>query len=243
MAKVRSPNYPSLNLADAIEAIRPVLKAEHRNKMSREVLARHMGYTSLNGRALGKIGAIRAYGLIDGSGDELRVSDDAVHALMAPEGSPERAHALARCALKPSLFQDIRADFPHSLPSESNLRYWLVKNHFTADAAGKAAESYLSTMRLVDESPTAYPSPPIEQEPQAMNQSAPTDSAPIRQGTASEVAPPQGMRKAVFPLSEGDVTLLFPAGLSEGGYQELSDYLEIFLRKAKRESQRGDIFS
>src|ERR1700761_4931323 len=133
MAKVRSPNYPNMSLGPALEAIRAAYKAENRNKMSRTVLAKHLGYNSLNGRALSKIGAVRAYGLIDGSGDELRVSDDAVQALNAPESSHDRKAALSRLAMKPSLFQDIRSEYPDRHPSEDNLRYWLTKQDFTPE--------------------------------------------------------------------------------------------------------------
>ena len=149
MAKVRSPNYPNIPLAAALEAVRPAFLKEHRNKMSRAVLAKHLGYTSLNGRALGKIGAVRAYGLIDGSGEELRISDDAVPALAAPMGAPEKQAAYARLAARPTLFQDIRKQFPETHPSLDNLVYWLVTQNFTQKAAEKAAKSYLSTMNLV----------------------------------------------------------------------------------------------
>ncbi len=140
MSTVRSPNYPSLDLGAAIEAMRPVLKAENRNKMSRKVLAKHLGYSSLNGRALGKIGAVRAYGLLDGSGDELRVSDDAVVALVAPS-EETRLAARQRLAMKPTLFQEIRKAYPDTLPSEDNIAFWLMQRQFTEDAAGKAEKN------------------------------------------------------------------------------------------------------
>ncbi|MFG1189245.1 hypothetical protein [Xanthobacter flavus] len=162
MAKVRSPNYPSLSLGPALEAIRPAFQNENRNKMSRVVLAKHLGYTSLNGRALGKIGAVRAYGLIEGSGDELRITDDAVKALMAPQGSGERSEALSRLALHPNLFQELRKDFPETMPSLDNLTYSLIKRQFTPDAAEKAAKSYLATMNLVAGIPDAYNGPDEE---------------------------------------------------------------------------------
>lgn len=148
MAKVRSPNYPTLPLGPALEAMRVAWTKDHRNKMSRAVLAKHLGYTSLNGRALAKIGAVRAYGLIEGSGDELRVSEIAVRALAAPPGSPERQTALNQMALRPSLFAEIRKQFPENHPSRENLVYWLVTQNFTQKAAEKAAQSYLSTMNL-----------------------------------------------------------------------------------------------
>jgi len=36
------------------------------------------------------------------------------------------------------------------------------------------------------------------------------------------------------------VILTYPASLSPQSYQDLSDYLELFLRKAKRRAERGD---
>ena len=161
MAKVRSPNYPNLSLGPALEAMRPAFQNENRNKMSQSVLAKHLGYSSLNGRALGKIGAVRAYGLIDGSGDELRISDDAVKALMAPAGSSERTDALGRLANRPKLFQELTKEFPTML-SLDNLKYTLIKRQFTPDAAEKAAKSYLATMNLVGGIQDEY-NPPDEE--------------------------------------------------------------------------------
>lgn len=242
MAKTRSPNYPALTLSAALEAVRPVYDAEHRNRMSREVLAKHLGYNSLNGRSLSKIGAVRAYGLVEGTGDEQRVSDDAVHALEAPTGSPERDKALAHCALRPSLFSEIRKAFPDKHPSEPNLRYWLIKNQYTPDAAGKAAATYLETMRLVSESAQPYnPQAPEEQEAVQPQQNQSPSKIQGAGGSALGMeshGDTASVRRAVFPISEGDVTLIFPADLSPDGYDELGDYLEIFLRRAKRESAK-----
>lgn len=148
MAKVKSPNYPRVNLGDALAAVRTAFEKDNRNKMSQAALAKHLGHESLSGPAFGKIAALRAYGLIEGAGDELRVSDDAVAALMAPEGSPERAVAIGALAAKPKLFQEIRADFA-TPPSADNLKFWLIKRKFAPDAAETAAKSYLDTLRFV----------------------------------------------------------------------------------------------
>lgn len=42
---------------------------------------------------------------------------------------------------------------------------------------------------------------------------------------------PLGTRKAIFPLKEGDVSLVFPEDLSETGLNRLKAYLEIFLEQ------------
>jgi hypothetical protein len=239
MAKVRSPNYPLMSLGPALEAIRPAFQNENRNKMSRPVLAKHLGYTSLNGRALGKIGAVRAYGLIEGSGEELRITDNAVKALMAPAGSTERSEALSRLANRPALFQELRKDFPDTMPSLDNLKYSLIKRQFTPDAAEKAAKSYLATMNLVAGIPDAYNPPDADSEAEDEMQAEATMTNPSRPKPLRELAGPLMLRE-VFNLEEGAVTLEYPAALSADSYQDLSDYLELFLRKAKRRTEKGD---
>lgn len=42
---------------------------------------------------------------------------------------------------------------------------------------------------------------------------------------------PEGTRRAMFPLEEGDVILTFPVGLAEDSLEDLSAYLDIFLKK------------
>jgi hypothetical protein len=57
-------------------------------------------------------------------------------------------------------------------------------------------------------------------------------------GEGEKVTP--GLRKAMFPLDEGDVTLLFPEGLSMDALAELGQYLNIFLKKEQRKTGASD---
>jgi hypothetical protein len=43
-----------------------------------------------------------------------------------------------------------------------------------------------------------------------------------------------GKRTAIFPVSEGDVTFIFPEDMSVEGIEELEAYLAVFLKKEKR---------
>lgn len=80
----------------------------------------------------------------------------------------------------------------------------------------------------------------------------PMNQAIIETDTSSVTPPPQtpppvssaqqevakeGHRKAVFPVSEGDVTFVFPEGMTLDGIEELEAYLAVFLKKAKRNAQ------
>jgi len=53
-----------------------------------------------------------------------------------------------------------------------------------------------------------------------------------------------GQRQAIFPVSDGDVTMTFPATLSLAGLEELGDYLEVFLKKQWSEQMKpeGEVF-
>lgn len=236
MAKVRSPNYPALDLGDALKATRKALEKDNRNKMSQAALAKHLGHDSLSGPALGKIGALRAYGLIDGKGDELRVTDDAVAALMAPPGSPEGVDTIRRLAVRPKLFQDIQKEFA-TLLSLENLQFWLVKRQFAKDAAEKAAKCYLSTMKLAEWGALDY-NPENSEHEQVLIEMRQESLTPPKPAIISPPPPSRqskaGMLEEVFNLEEGPVTLTVPATLSEASYADLADQFELFLRRAKR---------
>ena len=162
MARTRSPNYPGISLGVATELIYKVYARDHRNKMSRLTVAKHLGYSSLNGRALSKLGSLRAYGLLEGTSDELRVSDNAVAIIAAPGHSSEYQAAIFEAALRPSLFRELHEYFEGQRPSDENLRFELSKRNFTERAIGNVIGPYLETMELVTRGEQGYYPPTDE---------------------------------------------------------------------------------
>lgn len=244
MARPRSPNYPYLGLGKAIEAVRPVLAKENRHKMPKLVLAKALGSNSLNGRVLARIGALRAYGLIEGSGDAMSVSDDAVTLVRAPADNPDRFAALERCAFRPPIFKKLREDSPNlaTPPSLENIKYSLAKEGFTDAAAGKAAKSYLSTIAFVAGQTSAYDSD--EDEEEADDTETPSNTPeraapPASAGASAPSSPPTkaGMQRAEHPLPEGVARFEFPTAMSADSYDELETWLQLLLRRAKRSVQ------
>ena len=235
MAKMKSPNYPKMDLGAALKLAPQVYDKDGRNKVSQAALAAHIGHKSVSGPALSKIGALRAYGLVEGAGDELRVSEAAVTALMAPEGTEERSNALTYLAWRPKLFQEIRNEFAN-IPSLENLKFWLIKRAFHGDAAETAALAYLETLRLAGESLGSYNSAPTGEEESDMQPSAVAEAKRTAMPSVSPVKP--GMLQEVFNLDEGPVTVTFPENLSTLSYEDLKDHFDLFLRKAKRKAER-----
>ena len=149
MAKLRSPNYPSLTLAEAIEKVRLVYAVEHTHPTPKEVIAKDLGYGSVNGSSLTAIGALRRYGLLEDAGDGMRVSDDAVCILELPAGDSARNEALKRTAFSPGPFSDLQNEFGMALPGEANLRHWLIKREFLPRAADELIRVYRANLDLV----------------------------------------------------------------------------------------------
>ncbi len=57
---------------------------------------------------------------------------------------------------------------------------------------------------------------------------------------ALDTTPPKGMRKEVFDLDEGVVTLTFPDSLSATSFEELDAYLKVFLGKMRRRASAAN---
>jgi hypothetical protein len=95
------------------------------------------------------IGALRQYGILEGSGTALRISDDAVAYYVRDDG-PEKTEAMRRMVYKPAFFEELRAEFPGGLPSEGNLIHKLVTKGFSEDAAEEVIRVYKANVELVD---------------------------------------------------------------------------------------------
>ena len=123
MARVRSPNYPAISLAETLKRVGQLHTRERQHLMAREVVVKGMGYSGVNGASLGALSAGVKYGLLDqaGKGQDYRVSDRAV-AILHPHTPAEKADAIRAAARSPALFAELLDHFKGSLPSDDNLR-------------------------------------------------------------------------------------------------------------------------
>lgn len=294
---IQSPSYPALSLE---ESIRHVAKIEGTYRLSaadRGDAARLIGYSGLSGPANQTLAALASYGLVERAGKGMmRVTPLAV-SILHPKSDEEKRAALVAAATAPTLFQEIRDQFPDlPVPPEAGIITHLNRAGFNPSAVPKAAKAFLSTARYVQELLTADNSTPAT--PKRFEPSLPNDrhgrasvgdlvqwesagvlqfdsprrvrwvsddgawlavegsdtGIPMDQVTVEAPAKPTaphvppaapaiaadaasakvGQRKAVFPVSEGDVTFVFPEGLTAEGLEELEMYLEVFLKKEKR---------
>lgn len=151
MAKKRGLGYPGLSLPEAIERMRPVIKAEPHNEMISEAVAKHLGYKGLSGASLAMIADMRRYGLLEGRGDQVTVSREALSIITDEHSTDqkERAKALIACAINDSVFASINSNFK-TTPQPQTLVPYLIKNGFNYGAANEVATNYIETMKFVN---------------------------------------------------------------------------------------------
>jgi hypothetical protein len=187
MAKARSPGYPAIGLKEAIEKVRAIYGRDYQNRISRAVAAEHMGYASLNGKSLGVLSALIKYGLLEGRGDDTRVSDLAVRIIAHEPGEPERASAICAAAARPELFGELDSRFKDGKASDQAIRSYLMTQKFIPAAADAAIRSYRETKLLAANESAGY-APIVEEE--LVEEAAVEQQAVIQQQKAPASPPP-----------------------------------------------------
>jgi len=137
----RSPNYPKMPLAKAVEIVGTLHNKAGKSQIQQQVAASALGYGGLNGAALTTIGALTGYGLLDRlKGGGISVSPLALK-LIHPVNEAQSLAARREAALKPRVYAELFAGgFQHC--SEDVLANHLIQQDFTQDGARKAASVF-----------------------------------------------------------------------------------------------------
>jgi hypothetical protein len=152
MARIRSPNYPAISLTDAVARVQMIFSKEHQHPAPKEVIVKDMGYNGIHGNSLGALSALSKYGLLERAGEDYKVSDRAI-AIIHPENENEKAKALREAAQSPALFAEILEHFKNALPSDENLKAYLIRRGFAESALTPVVETLRETMKFVYETP------------------------------------------------------------------------------------------
>ncbi len=196
----RSPNFPSMTLGEAVDAIKKVHSAEGRSKVPRLSVVKPLGYTSINGRSLSILGALKAYGLIEGRSDELRISQEGFILSNAPPASSEYREALLASFRAPTAFARFAEEDEGA--SAETLKWKLQKTGFQADAAERLVRVYRDSRELVNAGNAGYdPDDGAPDSPPA----TPSMFEVVGEGRR---APPQAEQgKAPLPMGAGQLEL------------------------------------
>ena len=154
--KTRSPNYPRINLRDAIEQATQVYKEEGTYPASDEDIVKDLGYTTLNGTSRGILSALKKYGLLQRNNGRFKISDDAVAIIELPPGDSEHAAAMRRSAFRPALFAELYEKYRMDLPNDTALRHFLITQGFNPKTTNEVIRIYRDTLEFMSKDMAAY---------------------------------------------------------------------------------------
>jgi hypothetical protein len=141
--KDRSPNYPKLPLAEALELAKTLYRKAGKAKVKPISAASAIGYTSLHGSALTALGTLTSYGLIERDrGVGLSVSPLAI-AMIHPTDQDQFKLNRAQSALMPKVFCELHSDGFRDADPEIICNH-LIQKGFTPEGAKVAASVYVA---------------------------------------------------------------------------------------------------
>ena len=225
MARLRSPNYPSLSIKQAIDMVAKIYRTERTNVIHRDDAAKAMGYSGLTGRSMTVLGALIHFDLLNKVGKgEVRVSEIAERILHGIT-TEERDEATLKAAFAPQLFQSIHSRFPEGIPSEGTIKSFLMREGFSDAAVGPAINAFMETYREVE---NIRESESLSDEDKVVTES-PTQP-PAVQLQPVQVPPIAAMPSTLSGLNDGPLDYnLSSAGLAVSGMtnsaSELKDYI------------------
>ena len=146
--RIRSPNYPSISLPDALERLGLLWDSIQGHYAPREVVAKGIGYAKLHGASAGAISALQKYGLLERDGENLKISDRGVQYLN-PLSAQERSEAVRDAATSPVLFAELNERFPGGTSNDDLLQNYLVRKGFSQVALPSVLRAYRETLELV----------------------------------------------------------------------------------------------
>ena len=246
MARIRSPRYPNHNIEETIELISKIHAEDRQHPVSREVAARHMGFSGISGTSDRALASLLHYGLAEKAvKGEIRVTNLALQ-ILHPTNESERILALNTAGFSPDLFKELRDRYPDAPPSAASLESFLSRSGFSPAAIRPASRAYLETCQFLQRN-GAYESDGTggQTAEESADQIDPKEQSAVNAQLNAQVMTPNvaapafvssmPIRGDVFSLQGGgEVIANLPESLTLRDYEDLKDWLELMIRKAGR---------
>jgi hypothetical protein len=231
-ARGRSPNFPVIELGEALERARTLLQEEKLSVVPAETAVQVWGYqaTSSGGRQI--LSALRQFELVERVGPgKVRISRNAIKLLDPTLGEKERRDLLQLCALAPRVHGRLWEEFRGALPSETTLERSLLDEHgFEPSGAHALAQQYRSTL--------AYAGLVGHARSVSAASLAPGDPDPTEPGSRESATRTASRSRArsedelvveITTLESGKAELKYPLDLTSADRRKLRRWLELQL--------------
>jgi hypothetical protein len=237
MSRVRSPNYPAIDLEQAVGLSKAVYEHAQNHFVPEDAVFKLWGLKP--GSTWGRqcTAALKSFGLAEtrGSGAKLQlaVTKNAAKIIAKHE---DAGRLRREAALRPKIHAAVWSHFQGNLPPDESLAHYLLFDYeppFNKAAVGKFVKELRATATfagLASEEPEAVTDPLPREREFIPHEVAAHDPTPDTRG----LAPSGELNRDVFSLPEGTVTLSWPKGLSKASFEDLKDWLHILERKIAR---------
>jgi hypothetical protein len=211
-----------MSLADAIERLRIIYDKQRRYPTTRDVLAKLLGYGGINGASATVLSALGKYGLLEGHGEQLRVSEMGQDLILHRSGDPEYDVALREAAFKPAFFRELRDQYPDGLPHEHSLRAMLIKRGFNPKVIDSAVRAYRDTIEFVSAETGDFATESLDQAPAETAMQTQSVDTSVNRSTSLPLPTDARQRSVQIPLSVNDwATLQAAFPLSEAAWEQM----------------------
>ena len=150
MTRKRSPNYPRIDLGQAVHRTKALYQIVERGEFTQTDAAHSWGYKGANGLSRGAFAALGQYGLIEQKkGGIGKITGLGLTIALREETAPEYRRALAEAAKEPPLFAELFDEGRASDAHDALLHYLVTAKGFTTDGASRFIEVLKATKAIV----------------------------------------------------------------------------------------------
>lgn len=241
LPKGRSPNYPGVSLAKAVERVREIYEKTKTYPVPvRKIIVDYWGYkTTTTGPASVTYAALKRYGLLqdEGVGDDriAHVSELAVDIL---HPNPAQDEAIKKAALAPSIIREWWDKYGLEVPPTDSLNYELVvKGPWTENGLADFLRVYRETISFaelsksdkIDRVDAEVPGTDYEGD----DDGGDTDDAPPPPRLGGRFRKPQatGMKTYAIPVdADHDAVIELPVPMTQERWNNFKSLLEAMER-------------
>ena len=148
----RSPNYPSINLQEAVHVVETLYQGSTQNRgvgrgeFTPQDAARVWSYSSTSGPVKNRLGALRQYDMLEGKkGGNPKLSNGALTLILRDPGAREYQEALKAAALSPEIFGELHRNMPDAA-DDALRQHLIVERNFTGDGANRLIAIFRASM-------------------------------------------------------------------------------------------------
>lgn len=245
--------FPFINLEKAIGRAKELFDADQKGReMTLTGAFAVWNYSEKSSGGFQTIAALKMYGLIKDSsgGDSRKIAlTDAALRYFRDEREDEKKKLAREFAVTPKLIAALWKEWHGAPPADTVARSHLKAERGLHDQGARSLLAiYKENLTFAElKGDVKVPEPLVDDEeenppmtPQAESGAQPAPKAYRVGMNIFHDQPPEGMRREVITLDEGDVVITFPDSLTADSFLDLKAHLDLFVKKMQRRTQSSD---